>query len=282
VTLKLAGGKKWTPQNYEHNFNGPVPMVRALAQSLNLATVNIGMDVGLDKIAKEFNKLGLEQEPQAVPAMLLGGVTSAPIEVAEVYTSLANGGFRMPLRAVRAVVDEHGEALKAFPLEVTQVADPTAVYQVNRMMMEVMRRGTGASSRAKLGSLVVAGKSGTSSDYRDSWFAGFSGSHVIVTWLGYDDNEPTRFSGSTGALPIWTQIMSSIDTTSFDQPLPDGLNETQIEFLTGLGVNEQCAVNGLTIAVPTGTEITMRDGCAAADAGIATRAGEWLRGIMGK
>lgn len=282
VTLNLAGGKKWTPQNYDRNANGPVPMVRALAQSLNLATVNIGMDVGLDKIAKEFTKLGLEQEPQAVPAMLLGSVSTAPIEVAEVYTSLANGGFRTPLRAVRAVVDEKGEALKAFPLEVTQVADPQAVYQVDRMMVDVMRRGTGASSRAKLGNLVVAGKSGTSSDYRDSWFAGFSGSHVLVTWVGYDDNEPTRFSGSTGALPIWTQIMSGLDTTSFDMPLPDDLKETQIEFLTGLGVNEQCATDGLTVAVPTGTELTMRDGCVAADAGIATRASEWLRGIIGK
>jgi len=282
VTLKLANGQKWIPQNYEHNFNGPVPMVRALAQSLNLATVNIGMDVGLDKVAKEFSKLGLEQEPQAVPSILLGGVSTTPIEVAEVYTSLASGGFRTPLRAVRAVVDEHGEALKAFPLEVTQVADPVAVYQVDRMMMEVMRRGTGAASRAKLGNLVVAGKSGTSSDYRDSWFAGFSGSHVLITWVGYDDNEPTRFSGATGALPIWTQIMSGIDTTSFDQPLPDGLNETQIEFLTGFGVNEQCATNGLTIAVPPGTEITMREGCAPAGAGIATRATSWLRGIIGK
>lgn len=282
VTLKLATGKNWTPQNYDRTTNGPVPMVRALAQSLNLATVNLGMDVGLKQIAKEFTKLGLDQEPQAVPAMLLGGVTTAPIEVAQMYTSLANGGFRTPLRAVRAVVDEKGEALKAFPLEVTQVSDPAAVYQVNRMMVEVMRRGTGASAAAKLGGLVVAGKSGTSSDYRDSWFAGFSGSHVVVSWLGYDDNEPTRYSGSTGALPIWTQIMAGIDTTSWDQPLPDGLSETQIEFATGLGVNYTCATNGVTIAVPHGTEIPMRDGCTAPGADIAERASSWLRGIIGR
>jgi penicillin-binding protein 1B len=282
VTLKLATGKTWAPQNYERNTNGPVPMVRALAQSLNLATVNLGMDVGLNPIAKEFTKLGLEQEPLAVPAMLLGGVTAAPIEVAEVYTSLANGGFRTPLRAVRAVVDEKGEALKAFPLEVTQVADPASVYQVDRMMVEVMRRGTGASAAAKLGGLVVAGKSGTSSDYRDSWFAGFSGSHVVVTWLGYDDNEPTRYTGSSGALPIWTQIMAGIDTTSWDQPLPDGLSETQIEFATGLGVNYTCATNGVMIAVPNGTEVPMRDGCTAPGADIAERASSWLRGIIGR
>jgi penicillin-binding protein 1B len=282
VTLKLPGGKNWVPQNYEHNTNGPVPLVRALAQSLNLATVNLGMEVGLDKIASEFGKLGLDPQPQAVPAMLLGAVSTTPLDVAGIYNSLANGGFKTPLRAVRAVVDEKGEALKAFPLEVTQVADPSAVYQVDRMMLEVMRRGTGASARAKLGNLVVAGKSGTSSDYRDSWFAGFSGSHVVVVWIGYDDNEPTRFSGATGALPIWTDIMDGIETTSWDQPLPEGLTETQIEFASGLGVNEHCEPNGLTVAVPTGTEIAMRDGCAAVTAGIAARATSWLRGIMGK
>jgi len=282
ITLKLTNGKSWSPQNYDHSSNGPVPLVRALAQSLNLATVHLGMDVGLDKIAREFTRLGLEQEPQAVPAMLLGAVSTAPLDVAQIYNSLANGGFHTPLRAVRAVVDEKGTALKAFPLEVTQVANPSAVYQVDRMMVEVMRRGTGASAQTRLGNLVVAGKSGTSSDYRDSWFAGFSGSHVVVTWVGYDDNEPTRFSGSTGALPIWTQIMGSIETTSWNQPLPEGLGETQIEFASGLGVNDSCASNGLTVAVPLGTQLPMREGCSTATGGIAARATNWWRGIIGR
>lgn len=282
VTLKLTNGKNWVPQNYERNSNGPVPLVRALAQSLNLATVNLGMDVGLPKIADEFTKLGLEQRPQPVPAMLLGAVSAAPLDVASIYNSLANGGFHTPLRAVRAVVDEKGEPLKAFPLEVTPVADPLAVYQVDRMMVEVMQRGTGASARAKLGDLVVAGKSGTSSDYRDSWFAGFSGSHVTVAWMGYDDNEPTRYSGSTGALSIWSDIMAGIETTSWNQPLPEGLHETQIEFLTGLGVNEGCASNGMSVAVPTDAEIPLRDGCKSTDSSIAARASNWLRGIIGK
>lgn len=282
MTLKLATGKSWSPQNYDRSSQGPVPLVRALAQSLNLATVHLGMEVGLDKVAGEFTKLGLAQEPQAVPAMLLGAVSTAPLDVAQVYNSLANGGFHTPLRAVRAVVDEKGAPLKAFPLEVTQVANPAAVYQVDRMMVEVMRRGTGASAQARLGNLVVAGKSGTSSDYRDSWFAGFSGGHVVVVWVGYDDNEPTRFSGSTGALPIWTQIMAGIDTVSWDQPLPEGLHETQIEFVSGLGVNDDCADNGLMIAVPVGTQIPLREDCTTTGAGIAARVGNWWRGIMGR
>ena len=280
VTLKLSNTKNWTPQNYEHVSNGPVPMVRALAQSLNLATVNIGMDVGLDKVADEFTKLGLEQKPEVVPAMLLGSVSATPMEVAEIYNTLASGGFRTPLRAVRAVVDEHGNPLKAFPLEVTQVADPAAVYQLDRMMVEVMRRGTAASSHVKLGSLVVAGKTGTSSDYRDSWFAGFSGSHLAIVWVGYDDNTPTGFSGSSGALPVWTQLMSGIETTSWEPALPDGVAETMIDFATGLGVNEHCDDKGLLIAVPTGTQPVMKEGCVANTVG--ERASNWLHGILGK
>jgi penicillin-binding protein 1B len=282
VTLKLATGKDWTPQNYDKKVNGPVPLVRALAQSLNLATVNLSQDVGLEKISTNFLKLGLAEKPQAVPAMALGAVTVPPLEVAQVYNSIANGGFRSPLRAVRAVLDSQGKTLKAFPLEVTQVAEPTAVYQLQRMMVEVMRRGTGASARTQLGDLVVAGKSGTSSDYRDSWFAGFSGNHSIVVWLGYDDNQPTRFSGSSGALPIWTKIMAGINTTSWDQPLPEGIHEAQIEFANGLAVNDNCSKESMTVAVPDDAEIPWRDGCKAAEGTLGGRAAQWLHGMIGR
>lgn len=281
VVVKLSGGRNWTPQNYEKIPNGPVPMVRALAQSLNLATVNMGLDVGVDKVANEFIKLGLEQKPEVVPSILLGSINASPLEVAQIYNTFADGGFRTPLRAVRAVVDEQGKALKAFPLEVTQVADSAAVYQVNRMMLEVIRRGTGASARAKLGNLVVAGKTGTSSDYRDSWFAGFSGSHVAVVWVGYDNNDPTGFSGSSGALPVWSNLMAGLETTSWDQPLPEGLLETNIDFMTGLGVTPSCEPKALSVAVPPDTVVSMRPGCGEPTS-LGQRASNWLHGIIGR
>ena len=282
VTLKLGSGNNWTPQNYDKKTYGQVPLVRALAQSLNLATVNLSQDVGLSDIAKKFEKLGLSEKPQAVPALALGAATAAPLEIAQVYTSIANGGFRTPLRAVRAVLDSHGNTLKAFPLEVTPVAEPVAIYQLQRMMVEVMRRGTGAAAGKQLGDLVVAGKSGTSSDYRDSWFAGFSGSHSVVVWVGYDDNQSTRLSGSTGALPIWTKIMGGINTSSWDQPMPEGLHETQIEFATGLEVNSQCEPTGLSVAVPDDAELTWRDDCKPTNTGVDAHTSGWLNGIMSR
>ncbi len=199
VDVKLANGAHWRPENFTRQVYGAVPVVRALAESLNLATVGVGLDVGLPKVAQTLQRFGLPQPPPQVPAILLGAVAVTPLEAAQLFNGLANGGFSNPLRAVRALISAEGKPLKAFPLEVTQVASPEAVYQLDRMLVEVMEHGTGRSARAFLPpKLVVAGKSGTSSDFRDSWFAGFSGSHLAVVWVGYDDNAPTGFTGSCG------------------------------------------------------------------------------------
>jgi penicillin-binding protein 1B len=248
---------------------------------LNLATVNLGLQVGLPKVTREFQALGLDREPPQLPSVLLGSLDVSPLEVAQLYNAFANGGFNTPLRAVRAVVDAEGKPLKSFALEVTPVADPKAVYQVNRMLVQVMERGSGASSRAYLPSgLVVAGKSGTSSDYRDSWFAGFSGSHLAVVWIGYDDNSPTGLTGSSGSLAVWSRLMANMGTTSWSSALPEGLQEAWIEFPTGLAAKPGCGEEVISIAVPLGVELPAKPGCEAGVVeGIGERVGEWWRGI---
>jgi penicillin-binding protein 1B len=277
VELKLANGQTWKPQNISKELYGPVPLVRALAQSLNLATVNLGLQVGLPKVTREFQALGLDRAPPQLPSVLLGALDVSPLEVAQLYNAFANGGFSTPLRAVRAVVDAEGKPLKSFALEVTPVADPKAVYQLNRMLVQVMERGSGASSRAYLPSgLVVAGKTGTSSDYRDSWFAGFSGSHLAVVWIGYDDNAPTGLTGSSGSLAVWSRLMASIGTSSWNAPLPEGIDEAWIEFPSGFGAKPGCAEEVVSVALPTGVELPMKPGC---EDGVISRLGEWWRGV---
>lgn len=282
IEVKLANGKIWQPQNISEQFYGPVPLVRALAQSMNLATVRLGMEVGLPKVTREFVALGLPQEPPQLPSVLLGAIDVAPLEVAQVYNAFANGGFSTPLRAVRAVVDQEGKPLKSFALEVTPVADPVAVYQVNRMMTQVMERGSGAAARAHLPpDVVVAGKSGTSSDYRDSWFAGFSGSHLAVVWIGYDDNAPTGLTGSSGSLAVWSRLMAAIGTSSWSAPLPEGLEEVWIEYPSGLQTRPGCGDEPITVAVPQGTQLPVRPGCEVGVFGeIEQRAREWWRSII--
>lgn len=282
VQVKLANGKIWEPQNYAKEFYGPVPLVRALAQSMNLATVRLGLEVGLPKVTREFKTLGLENEPPQLPSVLLGSLDVSPLEVAQLYNAFASNGFNTPLRAVRAVVDAEGNPLKSFALEVTPVATPQAVYQVNRMMVQVMERGTGAAARANLPSgLVVAGKTGTSSDYRDSWFAGFSGGHLAVVWIGYDNNSPTGLTGSSGSLTVWSRLMGSINTTSLSMPLPEGLQETLIEYPTGYAAKPGCSDELISVAVPQGMQLPVKPGCeAGAFQEIGNRAQEWWRSII--
>jgi len=282
VDIKLANGKDWRPENFTRQTYGPVPVVRALAESLNLATVGVGMDVGLPKITDTLRRFGLERPPAQVPAMLLGAVDATPLEVAQLYNGLANGGFRTSLRAVRAVISADGKPLKAFPLEVSPVASPDVVYQIDRMMEQVMEKGTGRSARAVLRpDLVVAGKSGTSSDYHDDWFAGFSGSHLAVVWVGYDDNLSTGLTGSSGALPVWARLMAGLGTTSWEAPMPESLAETWIEYSSGLRVEKGCSEDAVPVAVPVGTEIAMKPGCGGSTLqSIVERAGEWIRDLM--
>jgi penicillin-binding protein 1B len=282
IDVRLRNGTHWKPENFTKQVYGPVPLVRALAESLNLATVGLGLDVGLPNVTKTLQRFGLRSQPVEVPAMLLGAIDVTPMEAAQIYSGLASGGFRTQLRAVRAIISDDGKPLRAFPLEVTPVSDGAAVYQLNRMLELVMDRGTGRAARSVLPpSLVVAGKSGTSSEQRDSWFAGFSGAHLAVVWVGYDDNRPTGFTGSSGALAVWSRLMAGLNTVSRSVALPEALTEIPIEYPTGLRVGPTCTEDVVTIAVPLGSEPPFKPGCGDKPGqSIVERAGEWLRDMI--
>ena len=278
IEVKLQNGTVWKPQNISKEYYGPVPMTRVLAQSLNLAAARVGLDVGLPNVANAFTQLGLETAPPPFPSVLLGALDITPIEVAQMYNSLANGGFRTPLRAVRAVVDETGVPLKSFQLEITPVADPVAVYQVNRMMQTVMENGSGRYVRARLPKeMTVAGKTGTSSDYRDTWFAGFSGAHLAVVWVGYDDNKPTGLTGANGALAVWSRFFGTLQTRPWNEPVPEGLVELTVDFATGEAAPVGCTPEVITVAVPQGTQIAPHLACGTE---FSNRMIDWLRGII--
>jgi len=262
VDLKLPSGDRWKPANFDKQVRGQVTMVRALTQSLNLATVNMGLDVGLGRVAHAFEQLGLAEAPAELPSMLLGATNLSPLEVTQVYNTLANGGFRAPLRAVRAVVNEAGQPLKAPELEVSEAVSPEAVHTLDRMLIEVMERGTGRAAKKLLpAGLVVAGKTGTSNDYRDSWFAGFSGSHLIVAWVGHDDNRPTGLTGTTGGLAVWSRLMGSIPTASFEPMLPDALDLRWIDYFSGRETSPYCNGSAVSMAFAPGTPLAPSETC---------------------
>ena len=251
VSIKLPGSPVWEPENYEHDVNGPVPLVHALADSLNLATINMGMDIGLPAVIKSLRRFGVDADIPELPSILLGTMALTPLDVAQMYTGIANGGFKASLRAVRAVVGPDGKALKAFNVDVTPVAEPDAVFALQTMMEQVIQRGTGRPALSMLPpGVVVAGKTGTSSDLRDSWFAGFSGNNLAVVWIGYDDDRVTGLTGATGALQVWGRLMAALDPTSITAPVPESLHEVSIDFRNGYAAPGPCVSEPITVAVP--------------------------------
>jgi penicillin-binding protein 1B len=283
VDIRLSNNTHWRPVNFTRQTYGPVPLVRALAESLNLATVAVGMDIGVTRVAQTLQRFGLERAPAQVPALLLGAVNATPVEVAQLYTGLANGGYRTPLRAVRAVFSASGQPLKAFPLELTPIAQPDVVFEVDQMMQQVIERGTGRSARGVLAAdLVVVGKSGSTQDLRDSWFAGFSGSHLEVVWVGYDDNHPTGFTGAAAALAVWSRVLAGLGTTSWSAATPESLTEVSIDYLTGLQLEAGCKdSDAIRMAVPISTQLAKKPGCVGATApGFVERVGERVRAII--
>jgi penicillin-binding protein 1B len=262
IELKLDNGDLWKPGNYDKRVHGPVTLVRAVTQSYNLATVNLGIDVGLKPVTETYVQLGLDDAPPRYPSILLGAAQLNPVQVAQVYNTLANGGYRSPLRAVRAVIDADGKPLKAPELEITEAASASAIYALDRLLIEVFERGTARPAKRSLPpGLVVAGKTGTSNDYRDSWFAGFSGGHLIVVWMGHDDNASTGLTGTTGALQAWTRLMASIDTSSFEPLLPEDVEDRWIDYYSGLETSPYCSRSAVSLPFRVGEQLIASATC---------------------
>ncbi|WP_462322065.1 penicillin-binding protein 1B [Halochromatium sp.] len=219
-----AGGELWSPKNYDHRVHGTVPLYQALAKSYNLATVNLGLQIGVNEVAETLRRLGAVRPVSRVPAMLLGSASLPPVELAQVYQTIAAGGFRAPLRAIREVLDASGQPLNRYPLAVEPVVSSDAAYLTQWAMRQVVEQGTATWLKQRLPEgMTVAGKTGTTNDMRDSWFAGFSGDRVLVVWVGRDDNKPMGLSGSSGALRVWGDIMAKISTEPLSDAVPDSI-----------------------------------------------------------
>jgi len=212
VNIRLDNGDTWSPENYDRQTEGDVYLYDALQRSLNLATVNLGMRIGVPAVVDTLRRLGFDGAVQPYPSVLLGAVNMTPLQVAGIYQTLASNGFRSPLRAVEAVTTGTGERLARYGIATEQVADPAAMFQLEWALQGVFERGTARTMLSRLERhLPLAGKTGTTNDLRDSWFAGYGGDLVGVVWLGYDDNRETGLTGSSGALRVWTELMNRLE-----------------------------------------------------------------------
>ena len=219
-----------------------MPLRTALANSYNVSTARLGIDLGIEKILGKLPRYGIERRPPPYASSLLGAFGLAPVEVAQLYQTFADGGFRTPLRAIRAIVTADGKPLQRFPLNVEPVAAAAPVYLLTTALQGVVREGTAQSLNNWLPpDMNVAGKTGTTDELRDSWFAGYTGDRVAVVWVGRDDNKPTGLTGASGALTIWGELMKHIQPEPLLPVMPEDIELVNIDPVKGIRQEEGCA-----------------------------------------
>ncbi|MEX1080783.1 MAG: penicillin-binding protein 1B [Halofilum sp. (in: g-proteobacteria)] len=239
--LELPGDRTWAPENYDEEFHGTVPLVDALAQSYNVATARLGMEIGLDVVRDTLQRIDGAEREALMPADLLGALSRTPLDVTGMYQTLGAGGFDAPLTSIDAVQGPEGDVLTSDRLEVRQALDPTPTFLVNSALEQVAQRGTGRGLQWLLPDRRVAGKTGTTNELRDSWFAGFDGRHVGVTWVGHDDNTPAGLTGSAGALRVWADMMRAVPSAPRLANAPVGVEWARVDLAAGRSVSARCA-----------------------------------------
>ena len=262
-SYKVKNKENWRPQNYDKKFHGDVTMYEALLKSYNVPVVRTGLDIGLEQISRTLSALGYRQQFTPYASLTLGAVNMSVMDVATIYQSLSASGFHSPLRSVHAVLDKNRQPLERYSLDVDNQVRPEAVALVNSALIDVTRYGT-ARQLSKTLDLQVAGKTGTSDDLRDSWFAGFSGDVVAVVWTGYDDNRPSGLTGSSGAMRIWAELMKNVAYKPYKLPEMPGLARYWIDGKNGLLTEHDCE-NALELSFIEGTQPGQKSDCKTAE-----------------
>ncbi|EPF8033261.1 penicillin-binding protein 1B [Vibrio fluvialis] len=225
ITLQGSEGNVWTPRNFDRQFRGEVPLYLALAKSLNVPTVQLGMQLGIENVTKTLEKLGVSRdEIRPVPSMFLGSFSLTPYQVAQMFQTVTNSGKKAPLSALRSVLDLDGNVLYESIPKVSQAVDQQAAWLTTYAMKRGVLEGTGRYLNSQFGWAALAGKTGTSSDSRDSWFVGVDGREVTTIWLGRDDNQPTKLTGSSGALRVYADYLRYRIPEKLVLPWPQGIS----------------------------------------------------------
>lgn len=244
LKLKQSDGSVWSPANYDHENHGQVMLVEALSHSYNQAAVRLGLELGLGQVVETLHGLGIDKRIPPYPAVMLGSLELAPLDIAQMYQTLADEGFYTPLRSVRAVLDAKHQPLNRYSLDTEQRFAPEQIFLVNQTLRMALRQGTGQSVGQHLPeTLSLGGKTGTTDDLRDSWFAGFGSDYLGVVWLGNDDNVVTGLTGASGALPVWVDIMRQINAeiNVGEAALPPAeIEYVSIDPATGLRAGSGC------------------------------------------
>lgn len=260
------GTPDWKPKNYDREFHGQVQLRTALAHSYNVATARLGIELGIEHILDKLPLYGIERRPPPFASSLLGAFGLSPVEVTQLYQTFADGGFRTPLRGIRVIVTAEGKPLQRFPLNVEPVAPPAPVYLLTAALQDVVREGTAQSLINWLpAEMNVAGKTGTTDDLRDSWFAGYTGDRVAVVWVGRDDNNSTGLTGASGAMTVWGEMMKNIQPEPLEPAMPENIEMVKVDPVSGLRYDEGCKT-GILLPFIKGSAPAQTSPCGASSA----------------
>ncbi|MEM5787375.1 MAG: PBP1A family penicillin-binding protein, partial [Syntrophobacteraceae bacterium] len=205
-----SGGSLWIPRNFDNKYHGMVSVRDALEQSLNAATASLAADIGQDRVIETLRSFGVQSPLEPFPSLALGSFEVTPMELASLYAVLANDGQKPFLLSLKEIVGDKGDVQARRTIEFSSVTTPAKAFLITSLMQGVIERGTGRSLKRAGIDFQCAGKTGTTNDYRDSWFVGFTTDLLVLVWVGYDDNRSTHLSGAQGAARIWSRFVRMV------------------------------------------------------------------------
>jgi penicillin-binding protein 1B len=248
-------GQSWSPQNYSGRYLGWVGPRAALEQSLNVATVKFAERVGYETVLRYARRMGLQGKLEPLPSLALGAFEASPWDVAQVYAVLANHGLRASPFSVKEVMTADGRVLEKQHIGVEEALQPATAFLVTDFLEGVFERGTARSARRLGFQWTAAGKTGTTDEERDAWFAGYTPDLVVVVWVGYDDNHPLGLTGAQAALPIWVDFLKEALAGRPSQAFhpPPGLVQATVDPATGEVAHAGCPTRVTEVFI-AGTE----------------------------
>jgi penicillin-binding protein 1B len=255
--LQLASNRTWSPKNYDGQFRGPVTVREAFEKSLNVPAVRVATDVGVDRVRDMWHNAGIQGDLSETPAIALGVDDVSMRELVSAYSMFPNLGARTQPHVIESIEDAGGDEIYKYEVQRTESLDPAVAYVMHALMRGVVIRGTAAGLN-QYGLGYVAGKTGTTSNYRDAWFVGYTPDLLTAVWVGFDDGTPLRMSSGEAAVPLWGAYMSKVPHSQQDIAAPQGVSVVEIEAVTGRVWQPGCGPS-VTEAFLSGTE--PRDPC---------------------
>jgi len=257
VVIQLASNRKWEPKNYDQQFRGPVTVREAFEKSLNVPAIKVAMQVGVDRVRAVLNNAGITGDLSATPAIALGVDDVTMRELVSAYSIFPNLGTRIEPHLIEKIEAGDGDELFTYKVQRSEAMDPAVAYVMHSLMRGVVMRGTAASLN-QWGLGYVAGKTGTTSNYRDAWFVGYVPDLLTAVWVGFDDGTPLRMSSAEAVLPVWATYMQGAPHSHGDLAPPGGVSIVEVDLATGRIWQPSCGPS-VTEVFLAGTE--PRDPC---------------------